>query len=412
MIRSRLAAALLILMALQHHAHAQGDVSQIQDVPQRLYQVMTSPQLGMTADQALAAYRSAVAQVQSMRWAGPLWNTLSLQVSGTSGLGNWVDAAIRSSTPDMEARGASLLSLFSAQLRLLYTQGLRGAQLAEAFGNAGIWTIRNMNIALQAWRAALAGAAGAGAGGAGGAAGAGGFVAAEVLLAVVATAVTAQVSYRVGEHIGQRLARERDETAVLERRADDAERYATTLQLILERVRSSQVRPIRNLTLTQMVNQVQINLGLGNPPFQGVFEPRPCPDVSGAWEGELTIRHLSRPVPNLEEGRSRPVRGPAFTLVQEPNSCDVTLQFNTSTVAGYFEGYEQRQTQRGSQEIHYILLASNPQGNVTNVHIEYYGRETESPLPSSPFAGQINVVMEQQYNGATIESAGILHHAH
>lgn len=398
--------AVAITAATSYPARPQGDVSLIADVPARLLQVMTSPELGMTEAEALTAYRAAVGNVQAMRWLGPLWTQLSLQASNVTGTAvNWVDAAIRASTPEMEARGVSMLSLFAAQLRALYQQGLRGAALAEAYAAEGAWTVRNMNVALGAWRAEMARRAAAAA------AGEAGFVTAEVLVGGVLAILVAHVSYQAGHVVGTQMARQRDQIELIERRTDAMERHAAAMDGLLQRLRQGQVTPVRNLTREQMIQQLQVNLSLGNPPFQGVFERRPCPDLSGGWEGELTIRNVTPPLANLEPGRSRPVRGTAFRLIQEPGSCDIRADFNGSTLDGFFESYVQRTTARGYQEVDYLMLASNPSGNVTNIRIEYYGTESDPDHPTSDFIGQISVVTEQSHRGSAVESAGILRRA-
>jgi hypothetical protein len=130
----------------------------------------------------------------------------------------------------------------------------------------------------------------------------------------------------------------------------------------------------------------------------------PCPNVAGAWEGELVVKEVNGST-NIQVGQSRFVRGNSFVITQD--DCTAVLKFNNNEITGYFKPGETIPSQIGGRtermEIDTVVLTENPTGPLTRAELTIYG------LGAGSLKGKLKVEIEQRSpNGAVIVSGGML----
>ncbi len=123
-----------------------------------------------------------------------------------------------------------------------------------------------------------------------------------------------------------------------------------------------------------------------------------CPDIAGAWVGELYVKEVSGST-NIRTGQKRRA---SFAITQD--QCNLVLKFGNNEISGDFKPGETAAPDVGERlQRAEALLSKSPTGALTKAELVIYGSD------SGALKGKMEVTIEQRSaNGALIVSGGRL----
>ena len=234
-----------------------------------------------------------------------------------------------------------------------------------------------------------------------------GAASAEFLVGMALAVVIGKITYTAASIKGERVVARQH----LEARANDDAAFMHTVGLLFEGLASGRITLLPGLTESQAIQKIQENFEVGRPPFVNVLHLRACPNIAGAWYGELVVRDV-RGSTNVRVGESTKVFGSAFTIsqpsgAQAAGACDVTLYVLGESVRGSLARSitvpRQIGTQVQREEQDTFILDQQPSSSMTRAELTAYG------LGAQSLQGNLTVSIEQRRrDGSVVTLGGIL----
>ena len=224
-----------------------------------------------------------------------------------------------------------------------------------------------------------------------------------LLLTLDLVRITATESYKVGHEFSVARLKERD----LKARVASEAKFTRLAQEITKSLRARRTRLLPGVTPERAIGLLERNLQARQAPFADIFEARDCPDLSGAWTGQLSITKIEGRS-NLREGQRRKITGRQFVIEQDHNK--VTLQISGQQAVGafdapeYLKGTGDRPGTKALTVREHVFLYAKPPGNVESVELWYF-----TGAVSPAHAGELLVSIKQKSSrGAVIHTSGTL----
>lgn len=184
-------------------------------------------------------------------------------------------------------------------------------------------------------------------------------------------------------------------------KASESDAFFAAAKWLTQRIDEGRVELLPNLTEGRALEVLMANLGAGRGAFVGILRPRPCPDISGQWSGELVVRKV-RGADRSVVGTTKCLTASDFRLTQTPGSCLVTLKTEGQTLKGHFTRRETRTLDGRSYDVDAVTFTNQSPNTRGFASLEIYGQGAGTQ------AGDLVVQIELPSAGAMVNSGGIL----